>query len=64
MFWQVDNPGAISSGGVGSIAYVLGLVSKSLPIADFDGRTPARLGLGIIESADAVNDTIELFFKK
>jgi len=59
-----DNPSTISAGGAGSITYVLGLVSKSLPIADFDGRAPARLGLGIIESADAVNDTIEMFFKK
>jgi hypothetical protein len=59
-----DSPGGVMAGGPRSITYVLGLISDSIPIADFDGTFPARIGIGIVQSADAVNDTIEAFFKK
>ena len=58
-----DSPGSVTAGGPRSITFVLGLISNSIPIADFDGKFPARIGIGIVQSADAVNDTIESFFK-
>src|ERR1019366_9349707 len=32
-----DSPGGVMAGGPRSITYVLGLISDSIPIADFDG---------------------------
>jgi hypothetical protein len=57
-----DSPGGMMLGGPGSITYVLGLVSNSIFYPDFGGKFPARIGIGVVESADAVNETIEAFF--
>jgi hypothetical protein len=59
-----DSPGGIFVGGPSSLTYVIGLISGSIPYGDFDGRFPARIGIGVVQSADTVNDTIEAFFKK
>jgi S1-C subfamily serine protease len=60
-----DNPSHIVAGGARTIPYVLGLVSGSIPILDFGPRRVlSRMGLGVVESADAINDTIEAFYKK
>ena len=59
-----DAPNIVTSGGPRSITYVLGLVSDSIPIGDFEGKVPARIGIGIVQSADAISETIEAFFKK
>ena len=59
-----DAPSAVTAGGPRSITYVLGLTSDSLPIADFGGKVPTRIGIGIVQSADAISETIEAFFAK
>lgn len=45
------------------IPYVLGIVSGSIPIVDAALRSVQRMGLGIVYSADAVKETIELFYE-
>lgn len=59
-----DSPNAVSAGGPRSITYVLGLISGSIPMGDFGGKVPTRIGIGIVQSADAINETIEAFFKE
>ncbi|MDP2602030.1 MAG: serine protease [Deltaproteobacteria bacterium] len=59
-----DSPSGILAGGPRSITYVLGIVSSSIPVVDDKLRLVTRMGLGIVQSADAVNATIEAFFKK
>jgi hypothetical protein len=51
--------GGVAVGGNRYVPYVLGIVSGSIPIVDFDGRVLSRVGLGIVQSADAINDAIE-----
>ena len=49
--------------GAKKIPYVLGIVSGSIPIIDTALKSVQRMGLGIVYSADAVKETIELFYK-
>ncbi len=49
--------------GAKKIPYVLGIVSGSIPINDIAIKSRQRMGLGIVYSADAVKETIELFYK-
>lgn len=59
-----DAPGTVFAGGPRAVPYVLGILSDSIPIADSNLRLVTRMGLGIVQSADAINDTIEAFFEK
>jgi S1-C subfamily serine protease len=59
-----DAPSGLIAGGPRSITYVLGLISDSIPMGDFGGKVPTRIGIGIVQSADAISETIEAFFKK
>jgi hypothetical protein len=59
-----DMPSVSMLGGPRSITYVLGLISDSIPIRDFGGNVPTRIGIGIVQSADAISETIEAFFKR
>jgi len=59
-----DAPGAVVAGGPRSTPYVLGILSDSIPIVDVNLRLVTRMGLGIVQSADAINETIEFFFTK
>jgi hypothetical protein len=34
------------------------------PMGDFGGKVPTRIGIGIVQSADAISETIEAFFKE
>jgi hypothetical protein len=45
------------------VEYVVGIVSDSLPIKDFQLKTEQRMGLAVVYSADAICDTINEFFK-
>lgn len=45
------------------IPYVLGIVSGSIPISDTALGTTQRMGLGIVYSAEAIREVIELFYK-
>jgi S1-C subfamily serine protease len=58
-----DSPSGVIAGGARSITYVLGIVSRSIPYGDFGGTVPTRIGIGVAESADAINDAIEDFFR-
>jgi len=44
--------------------YVLGILSDSIPVVDANLRLVTRMGLGIVQSADAINEAIEFFFTK
>lgn len=57
-----DFPGTVMAGGPRSVPYVLGIVSDSIPIIDVNLRLVTRMGLGVVQSADAINETIESFF--
>jgi hypothetical protein len=59
---SIDNPNMIVGGGPRSIPYVLGIVSGSIPITDTALHVLSRMGLGRVESADIIRDTIELFY--
>jgi hypothetical protein len=48
----------LSPGGKRSVPYILGIVSKSIPIEDF-GNTQ-RMGLGVVYGADTIRETINL----
>ncbi len=43
--------------------YVLGIVSKSIPIDDTALNSRQRMGLGVVYSADTIKETIEQFYK-
>jgi hypothetical protein len=58
-----DSPSGLLAGGPRAIIYVLGIVSDSIPVIDASLNLVTRMGLGIVQSADAVNVTIEDFFK-
>jgi hypothetical protein len=60
---SIDNPGVVMVGGARSTPYVLGIVSDSIPILDTNLHLVSRMGLGIVQSADAVQNTIDAFFK-
>ena len=57
-----DSPSAVTIGGHRSNTYVLGILSDSIPILDANLHLVTRMGLGIVQSADAINETIESFF--
>jgi hypothetical protein len=49
--------------GAKKVPYVLGIVSGSIPIVDQALGSVQRMGLGVVYSAKAIRDTIELFYK-
>jgi hypothetical protein len=59
-----DSPGSVMAGGPRAIPYILGIASDSIPIIDGSLKLITRMGLGAVQSADSVNETIEAFFKK
>jgi hypothetical protein len=59
-----DSPGTVTAGGPRSMPYVLGILSDSIPVVDANLRLVTRMGLGIVQSADAINEAIEFFFTK
>ena len=61
---SIDAPGGIFIGGPRSMTYVLGIISASIPMLDSNLHVYTRVGLGVVESADAINETIESFFIK
>jgi hypothetical protein len=61
---SLDTGGSVMVGGPQSVPYVLGIVSDSIPIVDSNLHLMTRMGLGIVQSADAINETIESFFVK
>ena len=59
-----DSPGSVFAGGSRATPYILGILSDSIPIVDANLHLMSRMGLGIVQSADAINETIESFFTK
>jgi len=59
-----DSPSLVMAGGPRSTPYVLGILSDSIPIVDASLHLVTRMGLGIVQSADAINETIESFFAR
>jgi Trypsin-like peptidase domain len=59
-----DSPSLVMAGGPRSVPYVLGIVSDSIPIIDANLHLVTRMGLGIVQSADAIKEAIESFFAK
>jgi hypothetical protein len=58
-----DRPGVVMAGGPMATPYVLGIISDSIPIIDNSLHLITRMGLGVVQSADAINETVESFFK-
>jgi hypothetical protein len=58
-----DAPSVVMAGGPRSIPYVMGIVSDSIPIVDVNLRLITRMGLGIVQSADVIQETIDVLFK-
>ena len=52
--------GEVVVGRAKKFPYVLGIVSDSIPITDAALGTTERMGLGVVYSADAIRDVIEL----
>lgn len=61
---NIDSPGGVFAGGPRSEMYVLGIISGSIPMLDSNLHMITRIGLGIVESADAISETIESFSVK
>lgn len=54
--------GGIVVSGAKRTPYILGIVSGSIPIIDFKGKSIQRMGLGIVYSVETIEEVINYFY--